>query len=145
MNISGFQYNLNHKALEIYVSGCTGECVGCHNTELWDFSIGKDYRDFFLKIENKIKTGLVDIVWVLGGDPLDQNPVDLIQLLKFIKTFNVKLFLWTRYMIDDLPNGILNYLDYIKTGKFIPDNSSYIEPVFNIKLASSNQKIIKVK
>jgi len=145
LNISGLQYNLNRKTLEIYVSGCLGNCEGCHNKELWDFSLGRDCRNFLEKIEKRIKTGMVMSIWVLGGDPMDQNWVDLIDFLKKLKEYRKKIWLWTRYKKEDISDEILELIDYLKTGEYRHDLPGYTCPMTGIELASNNQKIHKLK
>lgn len=131
--------------MEIYVSGCHGKCQGCHNAELWDFNQGTDYKKWLPKLESRIKSGLVDQVWLLGGDPLDQNPDDLFHLIKFLKSFpNLILWLWTRYSPEKVNPKILNEFHYLKTGEFIINDTAYIDKLTGIKLASSNQKILKL-
>lgn len=78
MNIDGTETNLRHKALEIYISGCKPpHCAGCHNPELWDFSKGDPWQEAIRLLGDKIsalkESGLVEIVWLLGGEPLDQD------------------------------------------------------------------------
>lgn len=145
MNISGLQYNLNRKTLEIYISGCFGECDGCHNKELWDFSVGKDFREYLKKIHDRIESGLVENIWILGGDPIDQNLVDLEYFLVELKKYNKEMWLWTRYELQDIPKSILNFFNIVKTGKYDKNLESYFHSEFDLILASKNQKIIKLK
>ncbi len=43
--VAGTEVNLQHKALEIYVSGCLNhDCKGCHNPELWYWNVGKRWE-----------------------------------------------------------------------------------------------------
>ena len=77
MNISGLQYNLNRKTLEIYLSGCDGKCDGCHNKELWDYKLGKNYNYYLKKIAEDVNSGMIDEFWILGGDPMDQEFMEL--------------------------------------------------------------------
>ena len=139
MNISGLQYNLNRRTLEIYVSGCRGQCDGCHNPDLWDFEYGREYNFYIPKIQKKIKSGMVDEVWLLGGDPIDQDKTDLINLLDNINY--LPLFLWTRYDINEIDKDIKKYFKYIKTGRYDKNLPEYYNKEFDITLASNNQKI----
>ena len=45
---------------------------------------------------------------------------------------------------QDIPNNIKKYLDFAKTGEYISSLDWYEEPLFGIKLSSSNQKIIRI-
>lgn len=143
MNIAGIDYNLNHKALELYISGCTLHCDGCHNEELWDFTKGNPYFGHWDRvIHKKLKEHLVENVWIMGGEPLDQDTQIFYEFICDIFSFDVKLWLWTGY--EDVPDHLLWTLDYIKVGEYQKDSDSYTEPLFGIELASVNQKIIKV-
>ena len=139
MNISGLQYNLNRRTLEIYVSGCRGQCDGCHNPDLWDFEYGREYSFYIPKIQKKIKSGMVDEIWILGGDPIDQDKINFIDLLNNINY--LPLFLWTRYDINEIDKDIKKYFKYIKTGKYDKNLPKYYSKEFDITLASNNQKI----
>jgi anaerobic ribonucleoside-triphosphate reductase activating protein len=143
MNIAGTDYNLNHKALEIYISGCDGYCKGCHNLELWDFNIGIHWYKFNF---NKILNPLVDRIWIMGGEPLLQEKKELQNFIYNVNMYTnnkKEIWLWTRF--NEIPNNLKQYISYVKTGEYNKDLPSYIEPLFGIELASNNQRIIKVK
>lgn len=144
MNISGLQYNLNRKTLEIYVSGCDGGCAGCHNADLWDYSLGKDYKYYIKKIKEELKSGLIDEFWVLGGDPMDQRLSELCYLLAFLFSTGRRIWLWTRRPIETIPQEVKQYCHYIKTGEYIEDDEGYVDEETGVELASSNQKIHKI-
>lgn len=147
MNIVSTQYNLHNKTLEIYLSGCYGNCYGCHNPELKDFSIGNFYIDEMPKVIHKIDEfqSLIDNVWILGGEPLDNNIQELIDLLNIIKQLNKNIWLFTRYEIDEISDEIIECCDYIKTGKYISELTVNDNIQYNVKLATSNQKIYKIE
>ncbi len=144
MNVSGLQYNLNRKTLEIYVSGCDGGCKGCHNPDLWDYSIGKDYKQYIKKIDEELKSGLVNEFWVLGGDPMDQNLNELCYLLAHLFSTGRRIWLWTRKPFETIPEEVKQYCTYIKTGEYIENDSGYVDKETGVELASSNQKIHKL-
>lgn len=147
MRVAGSEFNLAHRALEVYLSGCKApHCEGCHNSELWDFSEGVPYQKW---IELKEKSGffkygsmIVERVWILGGEPLDQNLICLQNFITQVKEYFPEIWLWTRY--DDIPGPIKVHLKYAKVGKYDKKKQSYVEPLFGIKLASNNQRIIKL-
>lgn len=144
MNIAGTYYNLNQKAFEIYVSGCDGACEGCHNSDLWDYSIGRPALDSSSNINLgwKVSEDIVEQIHILGGEPLLQDLDELEQFLYILNFFGKPIMLWTRFY--EVPDNIKQHLDYIKVGEYQKDSDSYIEPLFGIELASGNQKIIKV-
>jgi anaerobic ribonucleoside-triphosphate reductase activating protein len=141
MNIAGTDYNLNHKALEIYISGCDGYCKGCHNSELWDFNVGVPWYKFNF---SKILNSLVDRVWIMGGEPLLQEKKELQNFIYNVNMYTnnkKEIWLWTRF--NEIPNNLKRYISYVKTGEYKEDLPRYTEPLFGIELASNNQKIIK--
>jgi len=147
MNIAGTEYNLKHRALEVYISGCKPpHCPGCHNKELWDFNIGVPYIDF---IEDRlpflVQNSMVDIIWLLGGEPQDQDPIKLWDFIHCIKHMSGKpIMLWTRYshIIKDIHK---EEIDYVKLGEYKEGSQEYVERIFGITLASWNQKIERIR
>lgn len=144
MNIAGTEYNLNHKALEIYISGCDGVCEDCHNPELWDYNIGKRYELWAKHFRQKLSTSMVENVWIMGGEPLLQPVASLNFFLFWLYKFKKPIMLWTRFEIQDIPEDILQYLKYVKVGKYLKDSNAYVESIFGVELASKNQEIIKL-
>lgn len=147
MNIVSTQYNLHNKALEIYLSGCYGDCYNCHNPELKDFDEGNYYLDELPKILKKIDefSLLIKSIWILGGEPLDNNCQELEKLLKDIKQTRNEIWLWTRYELNEVPEKIKKYCNYIKCGQYIEELSTNENIQYGVKLASSNQNIYQIK
>ena len=146
MRIAGTEYNLNHYALEIYLSGCMKpRCEGCHNPELWDSRVGdKLTLDKIKEIIQKVNENeLIASVWIMGGEPLDQNPEDLIELLTDLKDHtDAAIWVWTKRELDEVPEYIQNLTDYLKCGRYEKDNpSDHIE--CGVQLASANQHVFE--
>jgi anaerobic ribonucleoside-triphosphate reductase activating protein len=144
MNIGSTQYSLKYKSFEIYISGCYGSCRGCCNPELKEFSYGHILDENSLtKIINKIKEFdiLIDSIWILGGDPIDQNKNELLILLHRLQQTNKLIWLWTRYDLDYISKEIRQNCDYIKCGEYKANLKNSIQ--YEITLASNNQKIYK--
>jgi len=145
MKIASFEYNIRDKSIEIYVSGCKApHCEGCHNAELWDFSVGEEYKETLLSIQDTVKDydSYIDKIVVMGGEPLDQSRGDLLELLRYLQEFKKEIWLYTRYSLKNAED-VYEYCEYIKCGEFdihklVEDNIQY-----GVKLASSNQKIFK--
>ena len=150
MNIISTQYTLKYKSLEIVVSGCLGDngkhCVGCHSPETWNFDIGEDYNIKMPNIISKIHKAneLIDWIWVYGGEPLDNNHEDLIDMLDQLKQTNKPIMLFTRYSFEDVPEYIKDFCDYIKCGAYREDLKTDDNIQYGVKLATSNQKIYKL-
>ncbi|WP_169332891.1 4Fe-4S cluster-binding domain-containing protein [Desulfovibrio oxyclinae] len=144
MNILATEYSLRHKALELYVAGCKGpHCPGCHNPETWSFDQGVPFDTVTKReIETKIKdfAHMIDNIWVLGGEPIDQDRKALEELLSFLRGFR-PVWLFTRYELSEVSENILCHCSYVKTGRYNEDKLVDDNVQHGVKLASSNQKI----
>lgn len=150
MRIVALQYTLQHKSLDIYLSGCIGNphCEGCHNPELWSFDIGDIYDErYFMKIKNKVKDfdNLIDNIMIFGGEPLDQENNELRDLIFDLGILHKKIWIFTHYDIEVIPQFVKIGCDYIKTGRYIPELKCEDNIQYGIKLATSNQKIYKTE
>ena len=145
MNLLGTEYNLKHRAFEIYLSGCKApHCKGCHSKDSWDFNAGEPI--VIEELCNKIKkhSYYINSIWLMGGEPTHQNYNELVYLLDKLSTLNKDMWLWTRYDIKDIDKDILNYFDYIKSGKYDEALPGY-DTDYGIYLASNNQRIYSRK
>lgn len=145
MNITDFDYSMSDKAYSIYVSGCKAEpkCKGCFNPENWDFNRGKEWTTYKDKISKDIEVNrnLVDKIIIVGGEPLDQNPLQLGLMLDFLKGFKIPIYLFTRYELKDVPQFVKDRCDFIKCGAYKPECSCESNEHYGINLATDNQKI----
>ena len=146
MNVITTQYVHDLQRLEIYLAGCRGvngvHCKGCHNPQSWSFDNGNKI-DVEALVE-KARQPIVNNIWVLGGEPLDQPLDELIYLLDAIKGVNKPLWLFTRFNYQDVPLEVLNRLNYIKLGAYDENKKTNTNIMYGVKLATSNQKIIKL-
>lgn len=149
MNILATQYTLSTNSFEIYVAGCNGQphCKGCHNPESWNFNQGTKFDlNYWNKINIKINefNDLINNIMIFGGEPLDQNINDLSCLLNCLyDTFDKPIWIFTRYDISNVPQFVKDTCTYIKCGKYIPELTTDNNIQYEIKLATSNQKIYK--
>lgn len=149
MNILATQFTLANKSFEIYVAGCNAlpHCKGCHSEESWDFNAGEKYTDIYLsELCKKIKEfdSLIDKVWILGGDPLDNNLEEVCEMAS--QFIDKEVWLFTRYSLDEVKNKLkinINIFDYIKCGRYEEDLITDDNIQYGIKLATSNQKVYK--
>jgi len=149
MNYGGLQYTLSTGSLEIYLSGCRApHCVGCHNPELHDFAFGKPINNEFLaRVNRHIDTGLINQIWLLGGEPLDQDLQALRVLLRWLHRLNRTVIVFTKYEIPEIQKmpkireALYKYADYIKTGRYLTDKPADNYQWRGISLATSNQQI----
>jgi len=132
----------------IFFSGCTHNCDGCFNKAAQDFNYG---NEFTKEIENEFieyaKHPAVTHISILGGEPMQQNPIQMLEFVKRIKKEVKKpVWLWTGYIIEDLFKNknkfeILQYVDILVDGRFEIQKR-------NIRLkyrGSENQRVIDVK
>lgn len=152
LNIIGTQYDINKNALEIYVSGCLGHphCRGCFSPETWEFNQGTHYLDSWNQIEEQIIQfhSMIDKVMIFGGEPLDQNMDDLVDLLQRLNKLKVEVWLFTHYIYDVAEHILGEHIklcDYIKCGAYMPELTTDNNIQYGVKLATSNQKIYKIK
>ncbi len=150
MNILATEYNLRHKAFEIYLAGCNGpHCPGCHNPEAWEFDQGTEFSPQKTSMHTKLVgfRSMIRQVWILGGEPLDQAPGELQDLLWFVDRYTIcPIILFTRYTLEQVPGNIKTYCDFIKTGQYyenwVPvECHPHIPGLPGITLASSNQRL----
>jgi len=145
MNLLATQYTLSNKSFDIYLAGCnrTPHCKGCCNPESWNFNQGELLNNEKLnEIINKIKLfdNIINKISILGGEPLDQiNLINLLEKLYVIRP----IWLFTSYELNEIPENIKGYCDYIKCGKYIDELKTENNIQYDIKLATSNQRIYK--
>lgn len=124
---------------DLFFKGCTLHCKGCHNLELQRFS---EPNTSILDIAQAIHKNNVKILTLMGGEPLDVGVVLLCDLLRNLKKLfpTLKFGLFTGHELKDLSHSLVEYLDYIKVGKF---DCEQLNPKGSF-LASKNQHFYKV-
>ena len=146
MKIVATQYNLQNEALEIYLSGCDFHCPGCHNPELWDYNIGTDWKEELPKIWEKIKSGegLIKRIWILGGEPLHQNPEEFEEFIMSLQKGNeLEVWLFTGVTSEEVHKLVsLDLFDYIKTGRYVEEERAP-HTEYGVELATEHQHIYK--
>lgn len=86
---------------------------------------------------------LIDNIMIFGGEPLDQKMIDLVDLLDWLSQFNKKIWIFTRYNLDEVPAIIKDRCDYLKCGRYEPEKLTDDNTQYGITLATSNQHIYK--
>ena len=148
MNILATQFTLKTNSLEIYLSGCNGKpkCKNCHNPEGWNFKAGKEYNsEYYQEIKNKVNNfdNIIKNIMIMGGEPLDQEKDEFNSFLSDMKKLNKIMWLFTRYDIEETPDNINEFFDYVKCGRYLEELTTDSHTQYGIKLATSNQKIYK--
>lgn len=125
------------KRIGIWFSGCSHECVGCSNPELWQqqekYKISID--DVLALIHQISDTNPVDGFTITGGDPMEQSE-ELQHLLKMLKPISDDILVYTGFEIEELTEKQLENISVLIDGKYVEelnDNS--------LLRGSSNQRI----
>lgn len=139
-------------AMELFYSGCVRAleghpCPDCHNPWLWDFGDGdSDEERKKLEMEcDRLKTigTKFDGIVLVGGEPLDQNPDDVLKDIAVIRERfgEIPVFLYSGY--DDVPKEhiLLKHIQFLKIGSYNPK----IPPRKGNVLASGNQRVYRVE
>ena len=131
----------------LFVCGCNLNCEGCFNKELQDFNYGKPFDDRvkqeFLSYARDDK---VTSISLLGGDFVQQDTSEAIELLKELVKIGKPIWCWTGYTLEELTNmgdkiQILSYIDVLVDGRFVQNQLN-----LNLKYrGSSNQRVINMK
>ena len=135
--------------VSFFVQGCPHHCKECFNPETWDFRGGQLYTDHtrWEIIENIGANGLTRNFSILGGEPLDERNLTMVdEVVSAVRQAypHIKIFLWTGYTIEDLSTifdsrlgRILNAVDVLIDGPFIAEQKD-----LSLKLrGSKNQRI----
>lgn len=136
-----------------FVQGCDQHCPGCHNQQTWDFNGGYEFtQDTMNDIINSLSAnGVQRNLSIMGGEPLHPNNLFLTNLIieEVKKVYpNIKIYLWTGYIYENLLErnekllqNILENIDVLIDGPFIKEQR-------DITLAmrgSRNQRVINLK
>jgi len=103
----------------IYLQGCEQRCEGCHNPTTWKIDEGKKVSIDSL-VNEIVNKSMTKKVTISGGEPILQvNAV--LELIKKLKLNNFNIVMYTGYELKDVDEGLFDYLDYIKVGKYDKD------------------------
>lgn len=134
--------------IALYTQGCRFHCKNCFNSELWDYTKGKEWssevEDYLVSL---LSRDYIDRISFLGGEPLsEENLEDLDSLLNRIRKEcpSKKIWMYTGYtyeVIKDRLSYILKNVDVLVDGL-------YIDELRDLKLefrGSSNQRVIDIQ
>lgn len=137
-------------SLTFFTQGCPHRCPGCHNQETWDFEGGKEFTYQTLDdiVTGLTANGIERTLCIMGGEPLCQENLFLTNLvLTHVKEHipNLKVYLWTGYLYEDLKKStdttlqnILQLTNVLVDGPFIESERDISEPL----RGSRNQRIL---
>ncbi|MBU5294776.1 radical SAM protein [Anaerosalibacter bizertensis] len=122
----------------LFLQGCNRNCEGCHNISISEHNEGNKYSIFEL-------LNIIDLIClnkkitISGGEPLEQ-PTSLKTLLIELQNKNYDICLYTGNNLEDIPDDILKYLNYVKVGNFIKKQKKDTLTYYG----SSNQSLYKI-
>ena len=115
-------------SLAFLCSGCPLRCTGCHSAGAWKAGTGSVLSADYLKGRLKQYQGLISCVLFLGGE---WQPEALKTLLQIAKEAGLNTCLYTGLEREELSDGLLPYLTYLKTGRWIADLGGLNSPITN--------------
>lgn len=123
----------------LFVQGCSRHCADCQNPGTHDKTSHEvvTVQEVFQRIAKACRNKRITIS---GGEPLEQTEA-VFELLKLLKTDGFETCLYTSNALEDVPDEILAYLDYIKCGPFRKNFKNLDSQYFG----SINQKFYSVK
>lgn len=126
-------------SVTIWFSGCNFQCKGCHNPRLQDAGEGDEFTlgGLFAIVTSCLMKCKSKYVVLLGGEPLHQDQQELLLLCRLLDEAGYKVWLYTGYNLDEVPQAIIQHLYTIKCGQYIESLRQDGFP------ASSNQKVYR--
>lgn len=128
-----FQEVPDHVSIAFLVSGCPLKCVGCHSQDIWNPANGNILTNEKYLSHLKQYEGLANCVLFFGGE---WYPKQLIEKLSIAKMTGYKTCLYSGF--KKLPKAITAYLDFLKTGPWIPE-------LGGLDNSMTNQRFIALK
>ena len=123
----------------VFFQGCDRKvkCAHCHNPSSHLMSGGEEMS--ISVVVDKLLTSPLRSVTLSGGEPLAQRE-GLLALVKVLKAkgFNIALYTWRQR--DQVPQDILDSIDWLKVGEFRMDLKTSVQPF----VGSSNQQFLYV-
>lgn len=135
-------------SVTFYAQGCPHHCPGCHNPETWNFEGGKEFTPEVIDeiLEALTANNIMRSLAIQGGEPLCvENEFLTLLIVKTVKEKfpDVKIYIWTGYYFNSLPNTpyikqILELTDCLIDGPYIEEERDITLPM----RGSRNQNII---
>ena len=135
-------------SVTFYTQGCPHHCPGCHNPETWNFEGGKEFTPEVIDeiLEALTANNIMRSLAIQGGEPLCvENEFLTLLIVKTVKEKfpDIKIYIWTGYYFNSLPNTpyikqILELTDCLIDGPYIEEERDITLPM----RGSRNQNII---
>ncbi|GAB4346881.1 MAG: hypothetical protein OHK0038_26960 [Flammeovirgaceae bacterium] len=105
----------------IWTQGCSVQCKGCWNTDMWSFEPKNLFSADELLSQILKNTPDIEDITLLGGEPLDQYP-EILELCQKAQQNGLSVMLFTGYEMHEIHEknmqNILPYLDILITGRY---------------------------
>ena len=121
----------------VFFQGCDLRCKGCQNKSTWDIKNGEEVEvsDLAALLKKEVHNKKITFS---GGEPLMQYD-GLIELVKLLDGFDVAVY--TGHELCDVPQELLDRIDYIKAGPFKEELKTTVTPY----VGSSNQEFRRLR
>lgn len=148
LNINYIDYSIATRSLDIFFAGCNNRCKDCCNPELMDFNNGTLFTNWLPKISFYLDTykKLIYNIFLVGGSPNHQDPAKMEAFLMGLRRHcgdSVDIYAFCGEGIDEVQDVLKKHCDYIKVGAYVPELTCDNNYQYGIKLATSNQMILK--
>ena len=135
-------------SVTFYTQGCPHHCFGCHNPETRNNEGGKEFTPEVIDeiLEALTANNIMRSLAIQGGEPLCvENEFLTLLIVKAVKEKfpDIKIYIWTGYYFNSLPNTpyikqILELTDCLIDGPYIEEERDITLPM----RGSRNQNII---
>lgn len=123
-----FQEVPDETSVAFLVTGCPLRCPGCHSADAWSARRGTELTSTVIDRWIADSRGLLTCAVFLGGE---WEAAALGDLLRHARGRGLRTCLYTGLDFDDLPEGLLPHLDYLKFGPWIAARGGLDSPETN--------------
>ena len=121
----------------VFFQGCDLLCKGCQNKSSWDIKSGTEVEvaEIATLLQKEVCNKKITFS---GGEPLMQAEA-LIELVKLLDGFDIAVY--TGHELSDVPQELLERINYIKTGSFKEELKTTVKPF----VGSTNQEFRRLR
>lgn len=121
----------------VFFQGCNLRCKGCQNPSTWEMKKGTKMTTEELAVILK-QEAVNKKVTFSGGEPLLQIDA-LLDVIKKLQGFDIAVY--TGHEFEEVPQELLENINYIKTGPYREDLKTTVKPF----VGSVNQEFRRLK
>lgn len=121
----------------VFFQGCNLRCKGCQNPSTWEMKKGTKMTTEELAVILK-QEAVNKKVTFSGGEPLLQIDA-LLDVIKKLQGFDIAVY--TGHEFEEVPQELLENINYIKTGPYREDLKITVKPF----VGSVNQEFRRLK